>query len=233
MLGVKTTRVKVPIAGMQARDFESRHEFEAWRYQTHLRADELAVRSALRDWLKDMDWSKGWAVHHTFPAHRQVRQRGKPISKPDKFVPNTQDYCRRVLQRRVVVPWSTRLYGKRWRRRGRSPYGVWIWERKPSSHLHVHGFMNGMKDTRRMDFVDYCAADELLGWARAFPVNDDEIDYAVKYVTKRPESWELFGSHRMWLRAMPPLVGKLDQAVRECDAKRPLCGTQGVTGGTR
>jgi len=91
---------------------------------------------------------------------------------------------------KLYLLWASKLnrdiYGARWYKRG-GCHWVFSFERQKSGRWHIHALMAGVKDSRRLTWMDkWVALDRVAGWARIEPVQNQIAvsKYVTKYVSK-------------------------------------------------
>ncbi len=155
-------------------------------------------------WLSPLPWQ--WFITMTWPPMRDTnvktphartpkprrgaRRVARPRSGPTH---NSLEYCQRRV-RTLLGRLSRKAWGPRWAERHKGLFGVMVYERHKEGAWHAHGLLAGVRDLRRMDVVDYCAATPGYGWTRVFDFADErQVAYLVKYVAKNPGLMDIVG----------------------------------------
>lgn len=133
---------------------------------TYLKHPKIVLRGAYGSFIAGWPWE--WFVTLTFTADVHEERAFK-------------------LFRLWASKLNRELYGPRWSRFNRGVYWVLAFERQKSGRWHIHALLTGVKQARRLTWMDnWVALDAVAGWARIEAVEDEAAvsKYLTKYVTK-------------------------------------------------
>ena len=171
-------------------------EISDYENRLSMKKQDNEIGSAFSEWFSKFQCD--WFLTVTFPPRPGIKN-------------HTIEWCRRCLNEHLIEAFSEKLWGRRWRKRGKGLFGYIVWEKNVRGAWHAHLLVSGTRGRPQREVIACCKKHPVLGYATCstWPL-DEQKKYVAKNLNKGDTTWEIFGNWRGFCTL--PECGKLQNS---------------------